>query len=179
MKRTVEYVKNRISSNIETVHYFSDGCAGQYKNCRNFINICHHKQDFGVNCTWSFFATSHGKSPCDGIGGTVERLTANASLYRTSKNQILTTPAMLEFCENEIKGIHFIYITKESNIKIRSEMVQRYTNAKTLPGTRSYHHFVPLRTTKIAAKIDSEQEENSRRRSIYKCQHCGICLLDV
>ena len=35
------------------------------------------------------FATSHGKQPCDGIGGTVKRLTAKASLQRPINNQIL------------------------------------------------------------------------------------------
>ena len=163
MKLTIDYIKNNIDPSIKVVHYFSDGCAGQYKNCRNFLNICHHEQDFAVKCTWSFFATSHGKSPCDGIGGTVKRLTAIASLHRTTNNQILTAPAMFEFCEKEIKGIKFFYITKESNMKIRSEMVQRYTIATTLPGTRSYHHFVPLGRTKIATK------SRFRARRIFIC----------
>ena len=51
--------------------YFSDGCAGQYKNCKNFINLCHHLEDFGIPAEWHFFATSHGKGPCDGLGGVV------------------------------------------------------------------------------------------------------------
>ena len=72
MKLTVGHIKNNISPDIETLHYFTDGCAGQYKNCKNFLNICHNEQDFAVKCTWSFFAASHGKSPCDGIGGTAK-----------------------------------------------------------------------------------------------------------
>ena len=32
MKLTIEDIKSNISQEIETVHYFSDGCAGQYKN---------------------------------------------------------------------------------------------------------------------------------------------------
>ena len=59
--------------NIKTIKYWSDGCAGQYKNYKNKINLCMHQEDFGLNATWSFFATSHGKSPCDGVGGTVKR----------------------------------------------------------------------------------------------------------
>ena len=55
---------------LEKVYYFSDGCAGQYKN---FINLC-HKEDFGFFAEWNFFATSHGKSVCDRIGGTAKRL---------------------------------------------------------------------------------------------------------
>ena len=61
---------------INKLHYFSDGCAGQYKNFKNFLNMCHHKQDFGLEAEWTFFATSHGKSPCDGIGGFVKRYIA-------------------------------------------------------------------------------------------------------
>ena len=40
-------------------------------------------------------------------------------------------------------------------------MEQRYTLAKTLPGTRSYHNFVPISKTKLATKVVSEQEEHS------------------
>jgi hypothetical protein len=81
MKLIIEHIKSNISHQIETVYYCSDGCAGQYKNCKHFINICHHQQDFSTEWRWSFFATSHRKSPCDGIGGTVKRLTSIASLH--------------------------------------------------------------------------------------------------
>ena len=36
----------------------------------------------------AFLATSHGKGPCDGIGGTVKRLATKASLQRTLDCQI-------------------------------------------------------------------------------------------
>ena len=58
---------------VKNIEYFSEGCAGQYKSFKAFLNLCHHKSDFGLDATWTFFATSHGKSPCDGIGGTVKR----------------------------------------------------------------------------------------------------------
>ena len=67
---------------FELIHYFSDGSAAQYKNFKNFMNLCHHYTDYGIRAEWNFFATSHGKSPCDGIGGTVKRLAARASLQR-------------------------------------------------------------------------------------------------
>ena len=50
------------------VLYFSDGCAGQYRNYKNFMNLCHHSVDFGVEAEWHCFATSHSKGPCDGVG---------------------------------------------------------------------------------------------------------------
>ena len=63
---------------VKIVKYFTDGCAAQYKNCKSMLNLCHHKDNFGINATWSYFATSHSKSPCDGIGGAVKRTTAKA-----------------------------------------------------------------------------------------------------
>jgi len=56
------------------------------------------------------FATSHGKSPCDGIGGTVKRLTAKASLQRPVERQILNSREMFNFCTESIPGIHVLYI---------------------------------------------------------------------
>lgn len=52
---------------------FSDGAASQYKNKKNFVNICKFKKDFEIDAEWHFFATSHGKSPCDAIGSTFKR----------------------------------------------------------------------------------------------------------
>ena len=69
--KTLETLKGVIS-NLESVEYFTDGCAAQYKNKKSFYNLCKHQEDFGIRAAWSFFATSHGKSPCDGIGGTVK-----------------------------------------------------------------------------------------------------------
>ena len=108
------YIKQHIGDRLKKVHYFSDGCAGEYKNCKNFINLCHHKDDFNLEFVWNFFATSHGKSACDGIGGTVKRLVAKASLQHQTCGQIVHAEEMFKFCKTEIKGIEFIYISKET-----------------------------------------------------------------
>ena len=99
---------------VEKVFYFSDGCAEQYKNCKIFLNLCFHKNDFNVDCEWNFFETSHGKSPCDGLGGTAKWLTAKTSLQRPINNQILNAEEMYSYCTDEIKGIDFIYISRKN-----------------------------------------------------------------
>ena len=87
---TVYAFQKKLLDNIKVTHpsltkghYYSDGCAGQYKNRYNIINQCHHK---GLLAEWHFFATSHGKTACDGIGGTAKRLTLNASLQGPVSN---------------------------------------------------------------------------------------------
>jgi len=38
-----------------------------------FLICIHLEQDHGVKIWWNFFATSHGKGPVDGLGGSVKR----------------------------------------------------------------------------------------------------------
>ena len=59
-------------SHIDTITYFSDSCSQQYENYKNFINFLCHGNGFRIAAKWTFFATSHSKSPCDGVGGTVK-----------------------------------------------------------------------------------------------------------
>ena len=144
--------------NILKIEYFSDGCAGQYKNYKNFVNLCNHQKDFGFSAKWNFFATSHGKQPCDGIGGTVKRMVAKESLQRTTDQQILSTESMYEFCNSFVQGVNFILIEKEEIDKERRSLTKRFKDATTIPGTRSFHHFNPLGGSRIAMKRCSEDE---------------------
>ena len=70
-KRIINDIKKKLP-NIRNIEYFTDGCAGQYKNCKNFLNLAHHAEDFNLHAKWNFFAISHGKEPCDRIGATVK-----------------------------------------------------------------------------------------------------------
>jgi hypothetical protein len=122
------------------------------------MNLCHHLEDFKVKAKWCFFATSHGKSPCDGIGGTLKRLAARASLQRAKTGQILTALEFFKFCQNEVPGISCMFLQSLEIQAIRLKMQERYSTAKTIPGTRSYHEFVPLNNTEIGLRRISEQE---------------------
>jgi hypothetical protein len=44
------------------------------------LNLCLHESDFRIKAEWHFYATANGKGVCDGLGGTVKRLAAKASL---------------------------------------------------------------------------------------------------
>ena len=99
---------------LSLVTYFSDGCAGQYKNCKHLYNLCHHKPDYNIDAKWVFFATSHGKQPCDGIGGTVKRLVSNASLQRINNSQILNPHDMIQYCKKTFKVINLFLSQKMS-----------------------------------------------------------------
>ena len=69
-KHLISFLTNHFGHSPVRMIYFSDGASSQYKNCKNFANLCHHASDFnGILAEWHFFATSHGKGPCDGVLG--------------------------------------------------------------------------------------------------------------
>ena len=51
-KHFIEYLKRQFCSLPCKFFYASDGAASQYKNRKNFINLCHHEEDFGVASCW-------------------------------------------------------------------------------------------------------------------------------
>ena len=92
---------------------------------------------------WKQSGTSHGKSACDGIGGTVKRPATKVSLKRPAHNQILTPLDMFSYCESDVTGIKFFYMSS-TTIKENVILLQdRYNAAQTVKGTRQLHRFVP------------------------------------
>lgn len=134
---------------VSKVIYFSDGAASQYKNYKNFRNLAHHVQDFNVQAEWHFFATSHGKSPCDGIGGTVKRAAARASLQATTDNYIMTPADLFSWAERNIKNIQFIWVDKGDVEKSSERLASRFESPSTVPGTRGNHCFIPVGTNHL------------------------------
>ena len=94
---------------VSTVYYFSDGAASQYKNKKNFIHLACHQHDFKVPAEWHFFATSHGKGPCGGVGGTVKRLATRASLQKSFHNQIQMPLQLYDWAKSAITSVEFSY----------------------------------------------------------------------
>ena len=136
-----------------------DGCAGQYKNKNNFINLCHHKEDFAVDAEWNFFATSHGKSACDSIGGTVKQLVTKASLQRPYTELILTADAIVNFYEVNIPGIKFFNVKSEEVSESPVTLQGRFLKARTVKGTQQYHRFVSVKKSSLHVYKLSSQEE--------------------
>lgn len=141
------------------VIYFSDGCAAQYKNCKNFLNLCCHEEDFGIPAEWHFFTTSHGKGPCDGLGGTVKRLAARASLQRPHDKQILTAAAFFQFCEESIPNINFKFSTNQDYEAEERKLKERHLSAITIAGTQKLHAFKPLNANCLEVRYFSASSE--------------------
>ena len=153
--KCIEFALDHIKSaypGVKHIKYFTDGCSEQYKNNKNFVNLCEHEADFGLTAEWNFFATSHGKGPCDGIGGTVKRLACSESLRLTNADEhIINIDRMYEFCKT-ITNVKFRLIRSAEMEEVRKEQNKRFERGSTVPGTRSFHQFTPVDRNTISYK---------------------------
>ena len=148
----------------QKILYFSDGAAAQYKNRKNFLNLCHHKADFGIDAEWHFFATSHGKGPCDGIGGTVKRLAARASLQRPYDHQIMTPRQLFEWASENISNVVFSYCTTDDYSRVETLLQGRFQKSRTIPGTQKLHCFIPISKTTVSTKVYSNSDTQKEQK---------------
>ena len=151
---------------ITNIQYFSDGCSTQYKNYKNLLNLTFHKQDFGFDVVWNFFATSHGKSPCDRLGGTIKRKLTIESLSRTKTNPIFTALQAYEFFKNTMNTVELFYIPKDDLTQVHTKLKTRYELGHTVPRTHSYV-FIPQNIRIISFKRIGEDKEISGQHSFF------------
>ena len=124
----------------------------------------HHTKDHKLQAEWHFFATSHGKSPCDGLGGRTKRLVARASLQAPHKDQILTPFQMFTGADLHITGIKYIFVSESEVLKNAHhfDLHNRYSECKTVPGTRSHHSFIPINENVVEMRRVSFDEEGQQ-----------------
>lgn len=158
-KQFINFLKQKYNK-VEKIVYFSDGASSQYKNRKNFSNLCHHEEEFGIKAEWHFFATSHGKEACDGIGGTIKRQAARASLQRPIHNQITTPFELFQWAIENLNTITFCYVNKEDYARETMELASRFERARTVPGTLSIHACIPVSKSKIVTKIYSSARDS-------------------
>ena len=131
----LSFLKEGLPCRPTKVVYFSDGAASQYKNRKNFLNLCHHEMDFGLKAEWHFSATSHGKGACDGVGGAVKRLAAKASLQKPFDEQIMTLLQLFEWASANIPSTIFRFCSKEDYQQTKEMLEPRFAMSRTIPGT--------------------------------------------
>jgi hypothetical protein len=164
IEKMIRFLKTRISY-VQKIIYMSDGAGGQYKNKKNFLNICYHKKDFDISCEWNFFATSHGKSPCDGVGAAIKKIARLASLRN---NKILNAQDLFNYCKNQNWHISFALATIEEQQDREVELESRYILAKTIDGTRKFHAIYPISLSEIVVKTYSLSTEIKTKKMLKK-----------
>ena len=68
----------------------------------------------------------------------------------------MTANKIFKFCAKQIKGIDLLFLKNQEIGNIRVNMEERYKRADTVPGTRSFHQFIPISDSIIDAKYVSD-----------------------
>ena len=84
-----------------------------------------------MDVEWHFFATSHGKGPSDGVGGTVKRQAVKESLRRSYDNQIMSPIDLFNFAVSKLTLMKFCFVTHEQYKAEESLLFDRLKDAKT------------------------------------------------
>ena len=148
-------------SHIKKVHYFTDGSAAQYKNRFNLGNLCFHKIDRKLDANWHFFATSHGKSACDGIGGATKRLARLWNLRAVDKNPVVYPIELFEWAKTNISNIEYFFVSKEQVERVEKELHSRFESCLPMKNVKKHHRFCPIDSNKIRMfKISSATESS-------------------
>lgn len=130
----------KLPHDVTEVKIWTNGPASQFKNkyvMTAMKELSHNCRD--VKLIWNFFATSHGKGPVDGVGGTLKRIAAN----KVRSRQCI------------INGMtDFVAAVKDSSITVTSmtaeQVVQRerdlllediFKEAKAIKGISDFHCF--------------------------------------
>ena len=100
-----------------------------------------------------FFATSHGKNACDGVGGNIKGLAAYANLQRPISNQILTPLQLFEFANAEIHGVGSFFISKDHVDQVVQFLQPRFSNSPKFKGTCKNHQFIPAGTNTQMSRV--------------------------
>ena len=165
-KKTHEILRNE-KKEIKIIHKFSDGAACQYKGKNTFLKIS--KSSCCV--VHNYFETSHGKSPCDGLGAVVKNACFNA--VKSGKAVIGSANDAYRFCKEKLShGPKIVgkgsgkYISKRNIVYVDKEDIKRGDiEVQTLPGTRALHS---VKSTGVPYNI------MTRSLSCY----CSGCMLN-
>ncbi|KAE8736817.1 hypothetical protein FOCC_FOCC017727, partial [Frankliniella occidentalis] len=155
----VPFLKQHIP-HLKHIYYFSDGAASQYKNRKNVANLRMHFNDFGLTAEWHYFATSHGKGPCDGVGGTLKRHAARESLHRVKNKEPISDAAQFfKWAEVKFKEtVHVAFITANDIKEVTEVNKERISACPAVDGIKSSHAVVPLSPNTVFLKQYSSSE---------------------
>jgi hypothetical protein len=139
MREVLSHIKSK-HPHVKNVIVWSDGAPAHFKNKFNIANIIQLEKDFNYKIQWNFFGTSHGKSPCDGIGGNVKRMVNDRV-----RSQNLTIQNAAQFVENAkviCRDKFDIWLLEVSKIELLNVAYEEWkSGVKSIVGIRGQHKF--------------------------------------
>ena len=152
---TILDIVTDIYPHVKKVNFFSDGPSSQYKNKYIFAPTYLLQQKYERNIDdiyWHYFATSHGKGPCDSLGGNAKRIVTR-KLF-ADKDLVVDNAEF--FCKVILSSgttIRCEEITadqiKQKLDEIEVEKLLEGMKSKVIRGTKNTHYLKPSHSSGI------------------------------
>ena len=108
---------------------------------------------------WNFFGTSHGKSPCDGVGGATKRLARQKNLQAVNTEPIIQPIELYEWASKNISNIRYFYVSEEEARGEEKRLKNQFETTCAIPNIQKLHCFWPLNNHQLnCSKISGDTE---------------------
>ena len=176
----IDHLLDTLPGTVETISIWSDGPSSQFKNWFVAAAISSLQEKHNVNIRRNYFATSHGKGPVDGIGGSVKKQVWTA----VSTRKAMVTDAT-SFCAiaNQVCNVDVVEM-KSDKIEERStklKLEEMFDNAPTVKGIKSFHHIQVndlvlhgYAMTKDVKKVDLQDNSSSESDTFTVSSWCVV-----
>ncbi|CAH0383441.1 unnamed protein product [Bemisia tabaci] len=153
MKLIFEFLKNSQPA-LKNVENFSDGASSQFKNRFTLSNAVYAHEDFQLNLTWQFNATSHGKGAVDGVGAVLKEFLWSA--VRSRKVLLPDAKSCHEYATEHLQGITTFYAPKEEIAVYQKFLEARWGRVNAISKIKQMHFFKPSSNNSLTTKYSHQ-----------------------
>lgn len=145
-----------INPDIDQIIFFSDGAASQFKNRFLVQHLSTLADTSGLDLSWNYFASSHGKGLVDSIGGTLKRIVWLQILAGT---RCRSASDFVRICRDKTKTI-IVELIQQAQFDVTEGRLERtFRNLVGVPDIRRQHHINILHKDVIEYALYSTREE--------------------
>lgn len=149
-----DHILTCLPDGVKEVRVWTDGPASQFKNKFVMAAMKVLADQHNVQMMWNFSATSHGKGPVDGIGGTLKRMAAE----RVKNRQCIINNAY-DF-QKAVSGssIEVTLISREEiqNPENERKLATIFAGAEPIKGIADFHFIQHAKQELITKRYGSE-----------------------
>ena len=166
-----------IPATVKSVSIWSDGPSSQFKNHYIAASL-HALEKQGIKILWNFFATSHGKGPVDGIGGSVKRHVWTA--VKTRKVIVNNAASFVLAC-NAPESTVEVFEMSAADIAQRNATLnldQIFSDAPAIEGILAVHHFHVHNGATVAYPLSTDLPATGTGSDVKETDEVGASEMD-
>ena len=138
-KKIIEWIDDLVP-NISHISWFSDGAPSHFKNNFSISNLLLLKKEHGIDMSWNFFGSGHGKGPADGIGGNVKNM-METRIYSQNLSNIDSANEFYDAAKLLKTSISFMYLDDSDVELIKPHLNNHFKRISPVKNLRQFHLF--------------------------------------